>query len=187
MSRNVSAFSHRRAPAGPSEPDEWAWGALLAVCQREARRVHGRSSDADDAAQNAALRAWTARTACRSADAPAPWVAQIARREALRLRSHNQARAVADARIAGTLRIADGFEGATHERASVASLLAALPPGDRELLRLRYHQDLPCARVAELLGLHPATVRVRLHRARNRLRVLLADDEQDHGQQRARR
>jgi DNA-directed RNA polymerase specialized sigma24 family protein len=45
---------------------------------------------------------------------------------------------------------------------------------------LHYEADLPIQEVARLMGLAPATVRVHLHRARTRLRRLLAEEELEH-------
>jgi RNA polymerase sigma-70 factor, ECF subfamily len=61
---------------------------------------------------------------------------------------------------------------------SLAVALAQLPERDQELLRLVAWEELTDARALGLvLGLSPSAVRVRLHRARRRLRRLL--DEPD--------
>src|SRR5258705_564498 len=59
---------------------DWASGHHLAL--REARSVLGSGPDAEDAAQEAAMRAWRRRATCR--DAPGAWIRTIARNEALR-------------------------------------------------------------------------------------------------------
>ena len=41
---------------------------------------------------------------------------------------------------------------------------------DQELVRPKYYEDLTCAMLAERFGLSEATVKVRLHRLRRRLR-----------------
>jgi RNA polymerase sigma-70 factor (ECF subfamily) len=63
----------------------------------------------------------------------------------------------------------------TALRVSVEQALGTLPDGDRRLLRLRYAEDLTQSEVARRLGVPEGTVKVRLHRARRRLRGLLAD------------
>ena len=61
---------------------------------------------------------------------------------------------------------------------SVAGALARLAERDRELLRLVAWEGLTDARsIGLVLGMSPAAVRVRLHRARRRLRGLLAETE----------
>ena len=50
-----------------------------------------------------------------------------------------------------------------------------LPPRDAELLILKYAEGHGARALAERLGANIATIEARLHRARNRLRVELAD------------
>lgn len=61
----------------------------------------------------------------------------------------------------------------TRERLAVA--LKELAPIDGALLVLVVLEDLPVAEAAEAVGLKPAAARVRLHRARARLRESLPD------------
>jgi RNA polymerase sigma-70 factor (ECF subfamily) len=53
--------------------------------------------------------------------------------------------------------------------------LSTLPDDDRELLTLVAWEGLTPAQAAGVLGLTPGATRVRLHRARTRLRAALAD------------
>jgi len=61
----------------------------------------------------------------------------------------------------------------THRQ--VREAVAGLPPRYREVVVLRYLEELPIAEVAEALGVKRGTVEVRLHRARGRLKGKLAD------------
>ena len=54
--------------------------------------------------------------------------------------------------------------------------MRTLADGDRRVLHLRYAEDLTQAEVARRLGLPEGTVKVRLHRARGRLRRVLEDE-----------
>lgn len=56
------------------------------------------------------------------------------------------------------------------ERTDVEAALAALPPDDRELIRLLYADGLSYVQISQLLELPVGTVKVRLHRARQRLK-----------------
>jgi RNA polymerase sigma factor (sigma-70 family) len=57
------------------------------------------------------------------------------------------------------------------DRVTVHGALGALSPADRRLVELRYIHDWPSARIAETMALPAGTVRVRLHRARARMRA----------------
>jgi RNA polymerase sigma-70 factor (ECF subfamily) len=59
-------------------------------------------------------------------------------------------------------------------RAAVEEALATLSPLQRAVFELKEAEGRPTDEVAEILGMAPATVRVHLHRARLRLRALLA-------------
>ncbi len=63
-------------------------------------------------------------------------------------------------------------------RDAVARLLRRLPASERDCLVLFYFQDWTTERIAESLRIAPATVRVRLHRARERLRTLWLEEDQ---------
>ena len=63
--------------------------------------------------------------------------------------------------------------GETLERMELRSALDQLDVRERELLALRYGSDLSSRQIAELLDATPGSVDVALHRARQRLRVVL--------------
>ena len=60
------------------------------------------------------------------------------------------------------------------ERLSVGAMVRALPEGDRVVLRLHYELDLSVTSMARVLEVSEGAVKVRLHRARARLRSELA-------------
>jgi RNA polymerase sigma-70 factor (ECF subfamily) len=57
----------------------------------------------------------------------------------------------------------------------VRAAVRALPARYREVVVLRYLEELPIAEIGQLLDLKPNTVEVRLTRARAALRTALAD------------
>src|SRR5215207_4304792 len=63
---------------------------------------------------------------------------------------------------------------AAHLAGRVQSLLAHLPEAQRQVVVLRDVEGLPTVEVAEVLGLSDGNQRVLLHRARARLRHLVA-------------
>jgi RNA polymerase sigma-70 factor (ECF subfamily) len=149
--------------------DEWNWTDVRALCLREARRVLGASSAADDAAQEAVIRAWRLRARCRNPGRPDPWLARIARNEALRLlhQKHEQSFGEEDE---PDLREPDRLAALDLRRE-----LRAMDGQDVRLLIGRYWQDLPYSELAEQCGVAEATVRVRVHRLRLRLRNNLVE------------
>src|SRR5205823_13010441 len=83
---NKKVSSNRRicaivAPVGPA----WDWELLSSTALRASRGVLKSPDDAEDAAQEAMLRAWRAHQRGSQPGHPAAWMAQIARREALRV------------------------------------------------------------------------------------------------------
>jgi RNA polymerase sigma-70 factor (ECF subfamily) len=155
-------------------PTRWDWDQARELCYREARRVTRDRALAEDATQDALLRAWRAQASCRSPDAPGPWLAAIARNVAIstvsRERRHERATVAGDSAARDDdARAQDALTQALH-RVTFAGVLAALTAADRSLLRLRYEDDLTHSEIARRVGLPEGTVKVRLHRLRARLR-----------------
>lgn len=59
------------------------------------------------------------------------------------------------------------------DQLEVREAVAALSPGDRELIWMAYWEELTREEMAEVLDCSTASVRVQLHRARGRLKVVL--------------
>jgi RNA polymerase sigma-70 factor, ECF subfamily len=162
-----------RAPA--SREPGWDWVALRRHAQRQARRLL-EPHEAEDAVQEAMIRAWRGRHRCRSPGAPEPWVRQIVRNEALRLRDRRGGRAepvtYEEESNGGAV---DPPEEGVLRRISVDQALGELGSEERKLVELRYVNDLPQGQIASILGIPEATVRVRLHRIRKRLGTLIGE------------
>jgi RNA polymerase sigma-70 factor, ECF subfamily len=124
------------------------------------------------------MRAWARRHACRSPDAPLPWLLEITRNESRRLLARRARRPdpVERSSAPPELEAEDGELVSTTTRVTVEQAIAQLEPSDQRVLRLRYVDDLTQAEVARRLGVPEGTVKVRLHRARGRLRTLLDAD-----------
>jgi RNA polymerase sigma factor (sigma-70 family) len=132
--------------------------------------------NAEDAVQEAMIRAWRRRGACQSPDAPEPWLRTIARNEALRqLERINRPTPPAGDISEPDLLSFDGPEEGLVRRLSVEQALAHLDEEDRRLIRLRYSLDFSDVAIAGMSGIAEATVRVRLHRVRKHLRPLIED------------
>ncbi len=151
---------------------EWDWGTVSALCLRETRRVLGLGSAADDAAQEATIRAWRYRAKCRDPARPEPWIAGIARREALRAISRTREQPEStDREVVDPRQDLSGLV----DRLDLWAAISGMDGQDRWLLVGHYWQDLPNRELAMQLGLAEVTVRVRLHRLRRLLRETLVE------------
>lgn len=158
--------------------EEWDWKALSASCLREARRLLASEQDAEEAAQDALLRAWRRREDQREPGSERWWVRQIARNEALRRLARETRNRDLYARASAELSepdAADQDPSAVAEILDLRDAIAELAPGDALLLRLRYEGDLTQPRLARLAGMPEGTVKIRLHRIRGRLRERLTE------------
>ena len=158
-----------------SKPDEtsWDWEALRQLSLREARRILRSPDQAEDAAQEAVTRAWRYRKSCRDERDPRPWVAAIARREAV-------SRAATAGGEGGSRPELAEMDPQAHDqiertplRLDVSRVICSLAPDDRQLIDLRYRRDLTHRAVAAELGMPEGTVKVKLHRLRGILKERL--------------
>jgi RNA polymerase sigma-70 factor (ECF subfamily) len=141
----------------------------------EARRVLGSTAEADDAVQEALLRAWRNRARCLTPEAPLPWLLAITRNEALRIRARAPVARPDDPSEQELGGAPDPRVESAPARVDLMRALTHLPEQDRLLLQMRYGEDLTQASVARQLGIPEGTVKVRLHRLRAHLRVALED------------
>ena len=156
----------------------WDWSSARRQCLREARRLLRHPDDAEEAVQEALVRAWRRRDSCRTPDAPLAWMLQITRNEAFRLRdcrNRLRARECADEVDEGPptddRRLEEVIGAVATEQ-----VLSRLSADERALVRLRYLQDLTQPDMARLLDLPEGTVKVRLHRIRKKLHQALKDE-----------
>ena len=130
----------------------------------------GDRAEAEELAQEALVRTWWRWKLVRRPDDPASYARKVLvnrRRSLLR-------RAGVEARYLARSRPEDLVVPAGDERALVLwQAVQALPARQRAVLVLRFHQDLPEAEVARLLGLPLGTVKSLGHRALARLRERL--------------
>jgi RNA polymerase sigma-70 factor (ECF subfamily) len=141
------------------------------------------AADAEEAAQDAFLKAHRALRRFRQGAPWRPWLLSIVANEA-----RNRGRA-AGRRTRLELRAAEAAPPAAGSPSSEAvvliaerdaalrAALATMAEADREVLYLRYFLDLPEAEMAAVLGCRPGTVKSRLSRSLVRLRAVL--EEQD--------
>lgn len=160
--------------------DVRAYGELVdryrEIAFRTAYLIARNSADAEDATQDAFVKAYYALDRFRSADPFRPWILRIVSNEA-----RNRRRS-AGRRERLTLRVVErrgpGDAAPSPDAAAIAqemrrTLLAALetlPERDREVIACRYLLELSEAETAQTLGIRPGTVKSRLSRGLARLR-----------------
>jgi RNA polymerase sigma-70 factor (ECF subfamily) len=137
--------------------------------------------DAEDAAQEAFVKAWAALPRFRVGSPFRPWLLRIVANEARNRRRSAVRRTGLALRVAedrpsgGAAPSPESAVLATERQATLLAALARLRDEDREIIAARYLLDLSEAEAAETLRLPRGTVKSRLSRALGRLRAALAD------------
>ena len=169
--------------AGASAPD---WGATLVWNERWLRRVVasrlGEPQAVDEVMQDVALAAVAQRSPLHNPARVAVWLYRLAVRHVLIYRRKaGRRRGLVDRYAART--VLNPLDPAPSPLAwlvrderqrLVQAALRRLPPRDAELLILKYAEGFSARELADRLGVVVATVEMRLHRARGRLRAELA-------------
>lgn len=168
-----------RARAG----DAAAFRALVERHQARAfalaRRLVRDETEAEEVAQDAFLRAWSALPGFRAEASFGTWLHRIVYRraldriDALRARRRHEAAAPSWPE-----------EGAASGRSGLAGdervrrLVDALPAAQRAAVTLYYFEDRSVEEAARVLGMHENTVKTHLHRARAALRAAWSREEE---------
>jgi RNA polymerase sigma-70 factor (ECF subfamily) len=147
---------------------------------RAAQLIVGDAELARDLTQDAFAKLFVHWRRVSTYDRPGAWVRRVAINGAISAtRRRRRGRLAADAferqRI-GPEALADPADVSSHE---LIATLGQLPPQQRAAVVLFYLEDQSVADVAELLGTSEATVKVHLHRARQRLATLLHEEMTD--------
>ncbi len=177
----------QRAARGDQEAFRHLWENHHAVAMAAALRLCHQRALAEEITQGAFLLAWRGLPGFRQGNPFRPWLMRILYRHALDVmeKQHAYARplSLADALESEGLH-ADGnsLEQAdpqeqVAQREEVRQALACLSADQRRVIALRYGADLTEVDIAQALGWPVGTVKSRLNRARERLRVLLNDGE----------
>lgn len=146
---------------------------------RTAYFIAGSTGDAEDAAQDAFVKAFNALGRFRAGAAFKPWLLKIVANEARnRLRSASRRESLALRLAGGRLEgdVAPSPEQAAFARSEKEALLGALTKlneEDRLVIAFRYFLDLSEKEMAVSLGVRPGTVKSRLSRAMTRLRAAM--------------
>lgn len=122
--------------------------------------------DAEDAVQEATLKAWRGFDGLRDRSVARPWFLTIVA---------NQCRSMRRAPWWSVLRMdsvhTSEVDEASDERIDLMRELSRLPVTDRAALFLFFYLDLPLAEVARVLKISPQAAKSRVHRAVTKLRL----------------
>lgn len=131
----------------------------------------GSMSEAEDVAQEAFVRGFSARDSFDRGDNFGGWIRTIATRAAFNCRRENATRERYHADLA---RPADDAPSdmETEARDLLQQVLPKLSYSYREVLVLRYVEELPLAEIATMLNLGESAAKMRLMRAREEFRAI---------------
>jgi RNA polymerase sigma-70 factor (ECF subfamily) len=146
----------------------------IAVGYRFAAAILNDASQAEDAVQEATLRAWRSIGKLRSSAQAKGWFLTIV---ANRSRSLRHARWWSVIRMPETRLGLPSPADAADRREDLSRALGRLSSEERAAVFLRFYEDMNSREVGEALGITATAARSRIHRALQRLRVDLAEEE----------
>lgn len=138
---------------------------------RAARAILDCDADAEDAVGEAVLLAWQALPKLKNQDAARRWLLKITVNCAYGQRRSQQRVVYMDdlSQAAGSAPL--------PEPSGLWDAVLRLPEDQRLAVMFYYYEDMPVAEIAKTLGVAQGTVKSRLSRGRERLRVLLREEE----------
>jgi RNA polymerase sigma factor (sigma-70 family) len=153
-----------------------------AVAFRTAYLITGDASEAEDAAQEAFVKAYRALGGFRSGAPFRPWLLAVVANEARNRRKAagrrlDLALRAARENPAGDTPSPEAAAVATERRAELLAAVGALREGERLVIGCRYFLGLSEAETAATLGCAPGTVKSRLSRALSRLRERMLEED----------
>jgi RNA polymerase sigma factor (sigma-70 family) len=166
-----------RARRGSADAYEELVRRYSDVAFRTACLVTGSAADAEDAVQDAFVKAHHALSRFRPGAPFRPWLLRIVGNEARNRRRSAGRRAAIELRAGGLLETGaappEAAVEAAEARRALLSALEALPDDQRQVVTCRYLLELSVDETAAALGIPDGTVKSRLARALGRLRELL--------------
>lgn len=161
--------------------DREAFGELVEQYRdnvyRLAYRMCGNAYDADEAAQEAFVAAWRALPNFRGDAKFSTWLYRLTTNAAIDvMRREKRHQTVGDGEMIDLADDADSPQETverTEQQEAVQKALATLSEEYREVLLLRYMEELDYAEIAEVLQLPSGTVKSRINRAKAALKAAL--------------
>ncbi len=164
----------KEAIAGDAVAFDALIGPLVEPGFRLAASMLGSKADAEDAVQEATIKAWRNLQQLKDGGVVRSWFLSIV---ANQCRSVRRGRWWSVVKLAEPRRTASGPEDEAVERTDLQQALHALEPDDRLALYLRYYMDLPLDEVASVIGISETAAKSRIHRAAQRLKPAVAVPE----------
>ena len=146
-----------------------AWGDTV---YRVALAQTGSPSDADDVYQDVFMRLLEHTASFESDEHLKAWLLRVTIN-----RCHDFARLSWNRRTGGLEQEHVDIPASDAFRADIWEVVGALPPDLRTTVHLHYAEGYSTEEIARIAGCKPSTVRTRLHRARERLRTTLRDEQ----------
>jgi RNA polymerase sigma factor (sigma-70 family) len=175
----------RRARRGDASAYEELVRRSQGIAHRTAYLVTGQAAEAEDAAQQAFVKAFRALDRFDPDRPFRPWLLRIVGNEARNLRRSASRRASLELALSREPEVVAASPEqetmARERRQALLRAISALSEADRQVIALRYFLDLSEAEMADILDVAPGTVKSRLSRALGRLRRSLTSSDVDVG------
>jgi RNA polymerase sigma-70 factor (ECF subfamily) len=163
------------------EGDDLAWEALVEDHQEAVFRLAylliGNADDAEDIAQETFIAAYKALHTFDRSRPLRPWLLSIAANRARNTYRSVSRYSAAIGRFAktlsGTAASAEAISTRNDEERSLWKAIQRLKHEDQQIIYLRYFLELSVPDTADTLDIAPGTVKSRLHRALERLKIII--------------
>jgi RNA polymerase sigma-70 factor (ECF subfamily) len=164
----------QEAIAGDAVAFDALIGPLVEPGFRLAASMLGSREEAEDAVQEATIKAWRSLQQLKDGGVVRSWFLSIV---ANQCRSVRRGRWWSVVKLAEPRRAASGPEDEAVQRTDLQQALHTLEPDERMALYLRYYMDLPLDEVAAIIGVSETAAKSRIHRAAQRLKPAVAVPE----------
>jgi RNA polymerase sigma factor (sigma-70 family) len=160
---------------GDVEAFEAALAPVIDKAHRLATAMLHDSAAAQDAVQEASIKAWSKLDRLHEGAALGPWFLGIVANECRNTLRSRWRRNVGP--LGATDLAAPGRTGEVERSQDMLRALAALRHQDRLVVALHYWLDMPIEEVATVVGASPSATKARIYRAVERLRAHLGPEE----------